>query len=137
MLFLRVLAQRETQTPLSKMWTQMADSISYNNNYYTKITSLSIYIYIDMRVECLPVIQETRVQSQIKSYQRLKKLVLDTSLLNTQHYKVQIKGKWNNSGKGVASSPIPWCSSYLKGAFRLPNIIIYILFVYKWYIDLL
>ena len=37
--------------------------------------------------------QETWVQSQVKSYQRLKKMVLDASLLNTQHYKVQIKGK--------------------------------------------
>ena len=33
-------------------------------------------------------------------------------LLNTQHYKVQIKGKWNNVRKGVAPSPTPRCSSY-------------------------
>ena len=37
--------------------------------------------------------QETRVQSQVESYQRLKKIVLDAALLNTQHHKVQIKGK--------------------------------------------
>ena len=36
--------------------------------------------------------KETRVQSQVESYQRLKKWY-DTSLLNTQHYKVRIKGK--------------------------------------------
>ena len=36
---------------------------------------------------------ETKVQSQVKSYQRLKKLVLDISLFNTQNYKVRIKGK--------------------------------------------
>ena len=29
----------------------------------------------------------------IVQFQRLKKMVLDTSLLNTQHYKVCIKGK--------------------------------------------
>ena len=39
-------------------------------------------------------------------------MVPDTSLLNTQQYKVYIKGKWSNSGKGVAPSPTPWCSSY-------------------------
>ena len=34
--------------------------------------------------------KETRVQSQAVSYQRLKTMVLDISLLNTQHYKVCI-----------------------------------------------
>ena len=37
---------------------------------------------------------ETRVQSQVKSYQKLrKKKVFDTSLLDTENFKVQIKGK--------------------------------------------
>ena len=40
------------------------------------------------------------------------KMVLDATLLNTQHYKAQIKGKWINAGKGVASSPTPRYSSY-------------------------
>ena len=44
-------------------------------------------------VECSQMIRETAVQSQVESYQRLKKMVLDTSLLNTQHYKVRIKGR--------------------------------------------
>ena len=39
------------------------------------------------------MVQETEVQSLVKSYQRLKKMVLDAALLGTQHYKVQIKGK--------------------------------------------
>ena len=42
------------------------------------------------------------------------KMVLDTSLLNTQEYKVRIKDKWSNSGKGVAPSPTHGCSSYCK-----------------------
>ena len=46
------------------------------------------------------------------------KMVLDTSLLNTQQYKVRIKVKWSNPGKGVAPSPTPRCSSYWKGGFR-------------------
>ena len=40
--------------------------------------------------------QETGVQFQIESYQRLK-MVLDASLLNTQHYKVRSKDKMKQS----------------------------------------
>ena len=43
--------------------------------------------------ECSPMAWETWVQSQTESYQRLKKMVLDASLLNTQQYNVGIKGK--------------------------------------------
>ena len=42
------------------------------------------------------MIRETGVQSQVKSYQKQKK-VLDTALLSTQHYKVRIKGKVEQS----------------------------------------
>ena len=41
-----------------------------------------------------------------------QKLVLDATLLNTQHYKVRIKVKWSSSGKGVAPSHTAWCGSY-------------------------
>ena len=44
------------------------------------------------------------------------KMVHDTSLLKTQQYKVRIKGKWSNSGKGVTPSPTPRCSSFWKGS---------------------
>ena len=44
-------------------------------------------------------------------------MVPDTSLLNTQHYKVWIKGKWSNLGKGLALSPTSRCSNYWKGSF--------------------
>ena len=64
--------------------------------------------------------RETWVQSLVESYQRLKKkMVLDASLLNTQHYKVRIKGKVEQSWEGVAPSPTPWCSSYWKGSLRV------------------
>ena len=55
---------------------------------------------------------ETSIQSQFKSYQIPQKIILDATLLNTQHYKIQIKDKWSNPG----SFPIPWCSSYWKGS---------------------
>ena len=47
---------------------------------------------------------------------KTQKMVLDASLLNTQHYKVRIKGKVEQSREGVAPS---WCSSYRKGSLRV------------------
>ena len=46
------------------------------------------------------------------------KMVLDASLLDTQHYKVGIKGKVSNSGKGVP--PHHGVVANEKGAFELP-----------------
>ena len=42
------------------------------------------------------MVWETRVQSQVESYQRLKKMVLDAALFNINHY-VRIKGKVEQS----------------------------------------
>ena len=42
-------------------------------------------------IECLPMARETWAQFRVESYPRLKKL------LNTQHYKVRIKGKVEQS----------------------------------------
>ena len=50
---------------------------------------------------------------------KTQKMVLDASLLNTQHYKVWIKGKVGPSREGVAPSPTLWCSSYRKGGLRV------------------
>ena len=50
---------------------------------------------------------------------KTQKMVLDAFLLNTQHYKVRIKGKVEQSREGVATSPTPWCSSYRKGNLRV------------------
>ena len=41
-------------------------------------------------------------------------MVLDASLLSTQHYKVHIKDKVSNPGNGVAPShyPFPWIAHF-------------------------
>ena len=44
------------------------------------------------------------------------KMVLDTSLFNTQQYKVISRVKWRYPRKRGAPSPSPWCSSYWKGS---------------------
>ena len=38
---------------------------------------------------------------------KTQKVVFDASLLNTKHFKVQIKDIWSNQGKGVVPSPAP------------------------------
>ena len=40
------------------------------------------------------------------------KIVLDTSWLNIQQYKVGIKGKVEQSRERSSPFPTPWCSSY-------------------------
>ena len=43
---------------------------------------------------------------------KTQKMVLEAALLNTQHDKVRIKGKVEQSREGVAPSPTPWYCSY-------------------------
>ena len=64
--------------------------ISFSSSYFSsKIQEPSLYsnLYQDSFVW---------VQSQVASYQTLK-MVLDTSLLNTQQYEVRIEGKVEQS----------------------------------------
>ena len=63
--------------------------------------------------------RETVVQSQVESYQRLKKMVLDASLLNTRQYKVGIKGKVEQSREIGCALPYTSRSSYQKGSLRV------------------
>ena len=46
---------------------------------------------------------------------KTQKMVLDASLLNTQHYKVWVKGKEGKSRERSSASPTHQCSSYRKG----------------------
>ena len=74
------------------------------------------------------MVWETRVQSQIKSYQRLKKMVLDSTLLNTQNYKVRIKGKVEQSREWSSTLPLQLGVVPIeKGAFstKVANLLLY------------
>ena len=55
------------------------------------------------------------------SQPKIQKIVLYTSLLNTQHYKVWLKCKWSNPEKGVVPSSTPWFCSYWKKSFVPPS----------------
>ena len=71
-------------------------------------------------VECSPMVQETRVQSQVESYQRLKKWYLMLPCLTHSFIKYVSRVKWSNPGKGVVPFPTPRCSSYWKKSLRSP-----------------
>ena len=49
---------------------------------------------------------------------KTQKMVLDISLLNTQHYKVPSKGKVEQSKERSSALPTPRYSSYWKGSLR-------------------
>ena len=60
--------------------------------------------------------RETWFQSQVESYQRLKKWYLMPPCLILSIITYGSRVKWSNPGKGVAPFPTPWCSSYWKGS---------------------
>ena len=70
------------------------------------------------RLECLPVARETRIQSQVESYQRFKKWYLMSPCLTLSIIKYGTRVKWSNPEKGVSRFPTPRCSSYWKGSLR-------------------
>ena len=50
---------------------------------------------------------------------KTQKMVLDAALLSTQHYKVRIKAKVEQSRDRVAPYTTPRCSSYWKGRLQV------------------
>ena len=67
-------------------------------------------------VECLSMVRETWVQSQVMSYQRLLKWYLIPPCLTLSNIRYASRVKWSNPGNGIAPSPTLWCSSYWKGS---------------------
>ena len=70
-------------------------------------------------VECSPMVREIRVQSQVSSYQRLKKWYLIPSCLTLSIIRCVSRVKWGNPRERVAPSATPRCSSYWKGSLRV------------------
>ena len=78
-----------------------------------------VCLSIGLMVECSPMAQETRFQSQVESYQRFKKWYLIPPCLILSIIRYVSSVKWSNLGKGVAPSLTPRCSSYWKGRLRV------------------
>ena len=62
------------------------------------------------------MVRETRVQSQVTSYQRLWKCNLIPPYLTLSNIRYVSRVKWINPGKGEVPSPTPWYRSYWKGS---------------------
>ena len=73
----------------------------------------------ESKVNIQQMAPETRVQSQVKSHQRLKKWYLMPPCLTLSIIRYGSMVKWSNPEKGVAPFPTLWCSSYRKGSFRV------------------
>ena len=67
------------------------------------------------------MVQETGVQYQVESYQRLKNWYLKLPCLTLSIIKYGLRVKRSNPGKGLAPFPTLQCSSYWKGAFGSPS----------------
>ena len=73
--------------------------LGYSENTNTWYQTLAWWL------ECLAMAWETWVQSLGRAIPKTQKMVLDTSLLNTQHYKVRIKGKVEQSRERSSALP--------------------------------
>ena len=60
-----------------------------------------------------------RVQSQVESYQRLKKWYLMPPCVTPSIIRYRSRVKWSNPGKGVVPSPTLRCDSYWKESLRV------------------
>ena len=77
--------------------------------------SLLVAFRICFMYSSLPMAWETWVQSQVESYQRLKKWYLIPPGLTLSIIRYVSRVKWSNPGKGVVPSPTPWSPTYSSG----------------------
>ena len=75
-------------------------------HFYTRISS-ELYICADIGMMVKAFAYDPGDLSSIpgRVIPNTQKIVLDVFLFNTQHYKVRIKVKWSNPGKGVSALP--------------------------------
>ena len=96
------LTQNEEHSQIFLLWT-----LYTHTHTHTHIMRILLFFCL-----CVCVL----VQSQVESYQRFKKWYLMLPCLTLSIIRYISRVKWSNPGKGVASSPTPWCSSYRKGS---------------------
>ena len=104
-----------THTKLLQIfWTQ--NSIYYTYLNLVQLHSENLSYYIGLVVECSLMGRENGVQSQVGSYQRLKKQYLIAPCITLSIIRYISRVKWSNLGISVVLSPTTQCSSYWKGS---------------------
>ena len=104
--------------PLSskKQWKLISSNVHKNKISFVELWILrTISFRITFPIECSPMVLETRVQSQVESYQRLKRWYVIPPCLTLIMLRYVWRIKWSNTMEGVALSYTPRCSSYWKG----------------------
>ena len=96
-------------------------SISHIYRLWTNIVIMYLLIYRTSAWwrECSAMAREIWVQSQVESYQSLKKWYLMPPCLTLSNIRYGSRLNWSNPEKGVANFPTPQCSSYWKGSLRV------------------
>ena len=90
--------------------------VKINNGWIANLVILLYFYSLAKWVERSPMVRETRVQSQVESYQRLKRWYLMLPWLALSFIRYGSRLKWSNPRNRVAPSPTPRCSSYWKGS---------------------
>ena len=80
---------------------------------------VEVFGRLSYMTEFSPMVRETGVQSQVESYQRLKKWYLIPSCLTLSITKYGWRAKWSNPGKGVTPTPLPRGFHEWKGSLRV------------------
>ena len=73
--------------------------------YIYKYIYIYIYIYSSIIVREFSTGERDLVSIQVRVIPKAQKVVLDAALLNTQHYKVRIKGKVEQSRERCSALP--------------------------------
>ena len=84
-----------------------------------ELFNLLLGIIINIKYNYLCQIARLDIDMIVRVFAKDSKMVLDASLLNTQHVWLQIKGKVEQSRERSSALPTPWCSSYRKGSLRV------------------
>ena len=97
-----------------------SDRTQHKTNFFMPITIGSTGLLLMDRV--FEMARETEVQSKGESYQKLKMWYLLLFGLTLSLIRYLSKVKWSISGKEIAPSSTPRCSSYWKRAFRVAHV---------------
>ena len=100
-------------------WGPLRVQLKNKNRYIDfRRTSLKKITFISV-MNSIILYKETWVQSQVESYQRVKKWYLMPPCITLSIIRYGSGVKWSNTRKGITPSPTPTCSSYRKVRLRI------------------